>query len=539
MLLSKYLPTLSVAILYFLLGKMSFLLLSGIDIVNIGLFPSEGVALAFALYFGKKILPGIFLGQFFLAYTTDVSFISSAEIGLINTMEALIAIYLAHRLKISYKMRTFRDLLWLFFFIVFILQPFSAVLSNSILVIHHEIPQETLSLSIFSWWFGNVMGQILIAPFILLLFDRFHQLDEIEYFFYIVIFAIYLYILEMILLVQNPLLLMSLSIAIIIIVIANKGLVYGVTLSVIAAMVASFSVYMGEGAFSFSSDIDNAINYNLYVLSHIFIVWVFGILFEERKEQERILRERIAYEVHKNKEQQLFMLQQNRLAQMGELISMIAHQWRQPLNNLSLINQLLVTKYHKGKLNEETLNYFKENSKKQIELMSHTIDDFRNFFQNTNDKKQKISLNKIVKDTMHISTSIFESNNIAVECRCKEEYTIFGYANSFSQVILNIFNNAKDILIENHIQNKKISIELYNEGDSVMLSIEDNAGGIKPDIINKIFDPYFSTKKSKNGTGLGLYMSKMIVEEQMQGRLEVTNSKDGAKFIITMQGGVL
>jgi signal transduction histidine kinase len=329
--------------------------------------------------------------------------------------------------------------------------------------------------------------------------------------------------------------LISLSLTAVLFVVANKGLTYGALLVVITAVVASYSVYLHVGAFSSLNMVDNTINYNLYVLSHIVTVWFFGILFEERKRYAEALEEKISQERKKNKEQALFLLQQNRLAQMGELISMIAHQWRQPLNNLSLINQLLVNKFQKGKLDEDGVEYFKVNSKKQIEFMSSTIDDFRNFFKHSETEKE-FDIASVVHNVINLSGPVFEKNGISIIYDLEKKCKVLAHENSFAQVVLNIMNNAKDALIERDVKEKQIHVSLDAQGEDVLLSVEDNAGGIDSSIIEKIFDPYFSTKTNKNGTGLGLYMSKMIIEEQMKGDLKVQTTENGAKFIISVKG---
>ncbi len=533
--LKNILLTIVVAVLYYLTGRISLELLSGNSIINIGIFAPEGIALAFAIYYGKKTIPGIFLGQFVLAYITTAVLLPSLEVSLINSLEALIGIYLFEKLKLSKELKTFRDILWLGAIIVFVLQPFSSVLSNTVLLLHEQTQQSDFLYLVFSWWFGNVIGQFLFTPFLLLLFSRYKSIKLLEYIAYGFGFALYLYILEIVIGLQNASITMTLSISGIILIAAYKDILYATYFSIIAAFIASFSVYMGTGVYSHSDTINNAINYNLYVLAHIVIVWLLGILFEERKNNEKLLEQKVMQEVQKNKEQQLLMLHQNRLAQMGELISMIAHQWRQPLNNMALITQLIVNKYNKNKLDDKAFEYFKTNSKKQIDLMSKTIDDFRNFFE-VQHEQHNFSLRNTIKNSLDISKPIFEKSNINLELEIDSNIVVNGYENSFAQVLLNILNNAKDALMEKDIEDKKIIIKIDKNEDGVVVSIEDNAGGIDEEIIDKIFDPYFSTKKDKNGTGLGLYMSKMIIEEQMDAKLRVTNTELGAKFTILMKG---
>ena len=526
-------------ILYFTTGKLSLTLLSGNEIVNIGIFMPEGISLAFALYYGKKLLPGIFFGQLFLAYSTSIALLPSIEISAINTIEAVLAIYLFGKFKLSKDLKNYRDIIGLFGIIIFLIQPFSAVSSNAILYFHHQIADSDVLYSTFSWWFGNIMGQLLMTPFLLLLFKDYQKSNLLEYLLYGALFGGTLYLLEIVVNLDNATLMLTYSITGIILIIVSKNILYGTYFSFIAALVASYSLYLGSSSvYSAGSLSDNIINYNLYILAHIVITWVLGVLFEERKYYENILSQRIEVEVKKNKEQQLLMLQQNRLAQMGEMISMIAHQWRQPLNNLFLVNQLVVSKYNKGKLDDAGVEYFKVNSKKQIDLMSKTIDDFRNFFK-TEKIKEEFLVNEVVKNTVGMVADIYASKDIKIDYHEDEKYMAVGYPNTLAQAILNIINNARDALLDSSVENKEIGIKLSYSKEQILINIQDNAGGIPESIIDKIFDPYFSTKKDKNGTGLGLYMTKMIINEQGNANIFVENVPlCGAKFTISIKGEI-
>ena len=268
----------------------------------------------------------------------------------------------------------------------------------------------------------------------------------------------------------------------------------------------------------------------------IILILVFSY-FKQKKLHKKIkilndtLEKRVIEEVEKNKLQQLLMLHQNRLAQMGEMISMIAHQWRQPLNNLAVLNQTIILKYKKGKLDDILINRFQENSKKQINQMSNTIDDFKNFFRPEKEKTEFI-INDTIHHVLDILNPIFEKNNIDIKFEEDDDYQIIGYPNELGQAILNIIINARDALVENNIKNKEINISLKQNNENIILSIKDNGGGISDEIIYKIFDPYFSTKLEKNGTGLGLYMTKMIIDEHMGAKLIVQNFNDGSEFMI-------
>ncbi|MFA6195705.1 MAG: PAS domain-containing sensor histidine kinase [Sulfurimonas sp.] len=256
------------------------------------------------------------------------------------------------------------------------------------------------------------------------------------------------------------------------------------------------------------------------------------------EELSKTLENRVSQEIIKNNEKTAYMLHQSRLAQMGEMISMIAHQWRQPLASISAISGTLSLDVMMHNYNEiffqERLNAIGELS----QYLSQTINDFRNFF-----KKEKIiekaSVQDIVESCLHVIDSLLKSKNIDVIISIDEDIVIESYVNEIKQVILNILKNAEDALLEKGIQEATIWLSGYQKESDIYIIIEDNAGGIPDEIIDKIFDPYFSTKEAKDGTGLGLYMSKTIVKEHCQGKLEVHNSGRGAKFTIKLPLNIL
>jgi signal transduction histidine kinase len=254
----------------------------------------------------------------------------------------------------------------------------------------------------------------------------------------------------------------------------------------------------------------------------------------EIKELNNTLEERIIKEVNRNKEQQLLMIHQSRHAQMGEMISMIAHQWRQPLNILSLISQSILFKYESNKLDDKMIKELINKGDKQINAMSKTIDDFRNFFK-PNKSKVEFIVNDILNQVIDILNPLLLDNNIKTTIKFQENIKIIGYPNEFAQALINIITNSKDALVENNISNKRIIITLKQLNKETIIEILDNAGGIDNNIISNIFQPYFSTKLEKNGTGLGLYMSKLIIEDEMKGRIKVINKKGGTNVSLTFK----
>jgi len=246
------------------------------------------------------------------------------------------------------------------------------------------------------------------------------------------------------------------------------------------------------------------------------------------------LEERINQEIKKNEEKTSQLIQQSRLAQMGEMISMIAHQWRQPLTAISATtNSLLLKILLEQKITNNELKNELQLITDYSQHLSLTIDDFRNFFK-TDKLKSKIKLENIIEKSINIIKTSFQSKDIELEINYMFNENIITYPTEIQQVILIILKNAEDVLIEKNIENKKIFIETSKNEHLVKIKIEDNAGGISSKIIDKIFDPYFSTKKEKEGTGIGLYMSKIIIHEHCNGTLKVKNGKFGASFEIKL-----
>ncbi len=257
-------------------------------------------------------------------------------------------------------------------------------------------------------------------------------------------------------------------------------------------------------------------------------------LISQEKKLNTELEEKVIVETSKQKEQEQLLIQQTRLAAMGEMIGNIAHQWRQPLNALGLILQNLKFSYEIGELDEKMIDKSVKKATMLTENMSKTIDDFRNFFR-PNKAKENFKINEGITKAVELIESTFEHNNIKLEKDfASSEIEFFGFANEFSQVILNLLTNAKDAVLENKIENPLIIIQTKIDDEYIYISIKDNGLGIKDEIINKIFEPYFTTKDEGKGTGIGLYMSKIIIENNMNGKIEVKNEQNGANVIIKL-----
>jgi len=263
------------------------------------------------------------------------------------------------------------------------------------------------------------------------------------------------------------------------------------------------------------------------------------VLKEELLEKNK----KLEIEIQKNEEKQHIIETQSRFAAMGEMINMIAHQWRQPLASIGTASFNLKYKLLREEFDLETKegreqqSYFFSKKLDEIEFyvqnLTTTINDFRNFF-----KTDKISVNTNIQNsiqhTLKIIQKDLQSNNIQVILDLKSKKQIDIYENEIIHVLINILKNAQDKFVEKETENPKIEIKTEDLEDTIKIDIYDNGGGIEDDKLNIIFEPYFSTKKEKNGTGIGLYMSKIIVEKNHRGSIFASNVNDGICFSIIL-----
>lgn len=243
------------------------------------------------------------------------------------------------------------------------------------------------------------------------------------------------------------------------------------------------------------------------------------------------LENKIQEEIAKRLEQEQLLIQQSKLASMGEMIGNIAHQWRQPLAEIAAIFMNIKVTSDFNKITQEYLNQKIKEANKLTQYMSQTITDFQNFFK-PHGEKEIFSVETACKEALFIIASSLSYHNIKVNFSVLDTLAIKGYKNEYSQVILNLLNNAKNILLERDIKNPFINIEIKSGENFAIVKIEDNGGGIEKSIMDKIFEPYFTTRHKTQGTGIGLYMSKNIIEKNMNGYVNVKNTDLGACFIV-------
>jgi C4-dicarboxylate-specific signal transduction histidine kinase len=251
------------------------------------------------------------------------------------------------------------------------------------------------------------------------------------------------------------------------------------------------------------------------------------------------LAKRVSSEIEANKEKEKMLFEQSKMAAMGEMIGNIAHQWRQPLSIVSTVASGIKFQQEMGVVEDKKVAEGMDKIVETTQYLSTTIDDFRNFFKDDK-KKSKFTIQSVIYKNLNLLESSFKQAHVEIKTELADGQ-ICGFQNELVQGVMNILNNAKDAFIENDIKHKRyivISSEIIE--DQMLLSICDNAGGIPPHIISKVFEPYFTTKHQSQGTGIGLYMTREIVVNHMEGRLFVENENfeidgekyTGAKFVI-------
>ena len=254
---------------------------------------------------------------------------------------------------------------------------------------------------------------------------------------------------------------------------------------------------------------------------------------KELEELNRTLEQRVEESVAELRRKDQMLINQNRMAGMGEMLNNIAHQWRQPLNNVGLIIQNLLCNYQLGLLTAEEMETHVEKAMETIQFMSRTIDDFRSFSLPEKEECRFI-INDVVQSTVDLVSPTLKYYDIDVRFQATEQVAALGYPNQYSQVILNIINNARDVLVERNVTDPRITITASRDGNHAVIRVHDNGGGIDEAILGRIFDPFFTSKDSGKGTGIGLYMSKVIIEQNMSGTVSATNMDGGAAFMVTL-----
>ncbi len=245
------------------------------------------------------------------------------------------------------------------------------------------------------------------------------------------------------------------------------------------------------------------------------------------------LKEKVSMGLEEAREKDQILIQQSKLASMGEMIEQIAHQWRQPLHTMALVNQDLYFKVKLGFFNPNEIETINERFNDNLQYMSKTIDDFRNFY-NLDKKQERCDVDETVRAALTLSDAMLKYAKIDTEIVTEGSCYVDGIRNELIQVLMNLFKNARDVIVERKVFKGQIKVSIKEEEGKIRICFEDNGGGIDESIVNDIFKPYFTTKPDDAGTGIGLYMSRAIIEKNMHGSVAVENGHAGARFVITL-----
>lgn len=316
-------------------------------------------------------------------------------------------------------------------------------------------------------------------------------------------------------------------------------------LSVLFTFFAALSVAGILSILTWQQDIYISIGYFLIpLISHLFVLALLMFLIDYRdqkryieeieraSEQRRRLKNDLDRSETEIEYQKAMLFQQSKLAAMGEMIDNIAHQWRQPLNTLGVNVQDVAYAFKSGRIDSHYIRTMTSESMEQIGFMSQTIEDFRNFVK-PDQTNTLFDLNQAVVESLQLLSGMFESYNITIDVDYSEEdLVIYGSTSEVKQVLINLLSNARDALVEHQPVDPLITIRIFEEGEYGAITVQDNGGGVSLSVIERIFEPYFTTKEEGKGSGIGLYMSYSIIRTKMKGNIEVANVEGGTLFTI-------
>lgn len=261
------------------------------------------------------------------------------------------------------------------------------------------------------------------------------------------------------------------------------------------------------------------------------MIGVHNDITEEKYFQEK-LEQKVEEEIKKRFKQERLLVQQSKMATMGEMMAAIAHNWRQPLNTISLLSASITKKLLNSKLTKDYINNWIIKMNNQVNFMSQTIDDFRNFYKPEEEFKE-VSLKKVILKVISLISLQLKINNIKIEVNIQEPILLVCLENQLQQALINVLINSKEAILNKNIKNGMILLNAKKDDSFVNLIIQDNGGGIEnEENFTSIFEPYFTTKANSHGTGIELYMTKIIIEQNMKGKIETKNINNGFEFII-------
>jgi|GEM_PF-6428126 len=278
----------------------------------------------------------------------------------------------------------------------------------------------------------------------------------------------------------------------------------------------------------------------IYKLSNGDIAVIYDDLTEKKQAEQAVLElnksleSRVEEETSMRLKAEQAMYSRSKMVLMGEVMGMVAHHWRQPLNAIGITVQDIPYAFRAGEVDEKYIKELVSSTMGYINTMSKTLDDFRNFFM-PNQSRKEFCIEDAIMSALNIATPSLKENQITANLDFAQKHTINGFENEFKQVVINLLSNAKDAIVDNAKDKREINIKTYDNDGFITITMEDTGSGIASEIMDRIFEPYFTTKEQGKGTGIGLYMSKQLVERHIGGTINCSNGVLGAKFEIKLK----
>ena len=512
------------ALMYFLAGRLTFSIsddsLNNL-IVSIVVFLPEGIALAGAIIFGRSIWVGIFIGQLLLALSVEMPTLPAIEISLINSAEAILAVTLFEYFKLNKTLLKLRDAVGLMLIVTLVLQPFSAILGNLVLLQHSIIISKEFIGSLFSWWFGNSMAQLLIAPMLIHLYANYRKIKVSGVFLTVIGFLILNYVILNAVFIQSLPILLSITLPPIMLLSAYGNITYAGIATTVIALSTIYATNSDFGVFATGSSVDDIIDLNFYLLSHIFLVLIIGTLFEEKKENEKII-------INKNRELKELIKLREQVEYMNQ------HDLKNPLN--IVINAprfILGRETGLSKDSKKLLTVIQTSAYKMLDMLNRSLDMYKMEMGSYVLKPEKVDLLSILKQIAYESDIARLDNN---------HYDIV-FSGSNTEKIDKLWALGENLLCYSLFYNLiRNAIEASSKGGTIIIKtspythtqqcmvVITNEGTVPPEIRETFFDKLVS-KNKKNGTGLGTYSARLCTEVQ-NGSISLDCSRENKTRII-------
>ncbi|MGV6857564.1 MAG: sensor histidine kinase [bacterium] len=494
--------------LYFLTGKLTFSISDNSlshKLVSIVVFLPEGFALAGVLIFGRSVWLGVFLGQLALAVSVGLSWEPALGISAVNSLEAVLAAYLIAYMGLDRSLRSVRSVTRLMLLVILVLQPFSALLGHFFLQYFSIVSSQDLYWSIFSWWFGNSLAQLLIAPMLVYLFSRRDEVTLRDFGLVFLFFLLLNYVVLDAYPIQRLALLLAITMPLVMLLAVYKGICHATVATTTIALSTIYATNLGFGAFAHGSAIDNVVDINFYIASHVFLVLFVGTLLEEKKQTQALI-------IKRNEDlQELVKLQ-------GQVESMNRHDMKNPLSvAINAPGMVLATEPSLSDESRKMLEMGRKGGYMVLEMINRSLDLYKL-------EAGTYALRPAKIDLVAILGEVIAQENLSGEDRggppkivlesgsIKEGDGLWAYGEALlcHSLFSNLLRNALDA------STSGAPVTVQAGGSEVASMVEvviSNEGSVPADIKEHFFDKLV-TRNKEQGTGFGTYSARLCVEVQ-------------------------